>query len=364
MTASSIALWSVSDNVLERVSPSEIDREQRLEDWILSNPEILGERLLLVGRQVQTRYGGRVDLLAVDGDGRVVVIELKKGRTPREIVAQVLDYLSWSVELSADEVRDIAARTHDAPFAELFAGTFGTSAVPDLNSAQRGLIVATDADEATTRIIGYLTRSFGLDINVVTLASFMHNGQQLLARSWTIDPAELEELVAPPISDSAANAKDRVWTGFWHVNVGVHTDEHIGRNWDDPRRYGFISAGQGTVWRDEIMKLRTGSRIFAYLNTYGYVGAGVVVSEAVPAKDFISPVDGKPLSQLLPPSSGYFTNADDPEDAEYMVGVQWTSTRDPQNAVRLQGPTIRGTVRRILSPERAAALQAAFDVAP
>lgn len=104
--ADSIGLWAVNNGQLLRISASQVDRERRLEDWIESNTDVLGERLLLVGRQVQTPYGGIIDLLAVDSEGRRVVIELKRGRTPRDIVAQALDYVSWVSELSDAEVRD------------------------------------------------------------------------------------------------------------------------------------------------------------------------------------------------------------------------------------------------------------------
>ena len=43
---------------------------------------------------MQTAQGARIDLLAMDGEGRLIIIELKKDRIPREIVAQVLDYAS------------------------------------------------------------------------------------------------------------------------------------------------------------------------------------------------------------------------------------------------------------------------------
>jgi hypothetical protein len=47
---------------------------------------------MLIGRQEDTGLGGRVDLLAVAPDGAVVLIELKRERTPREVLAQAVDY--------------------------------------------------------------------------------------------------------------------------------------------------------------------------------------------------------------------------------------------------------------------------------
>jgi hypothetical protein len=40
-------------------------------------------------------FGGRIDLLAIAPDGALVLIELNRNRTPREVVAQSLDYAGW-----------------------------------------------------------------------------------------------------------------------------------------------------------------------------------------------------------------------------------------------------------------------------
>ena len=74
--------------------PFEADHEEAvLEEWLEFNPDgILAEgRILIIGRQVQTDMGGYIDLLGVDREGSVVVVELKRDRTPRDAVAQALE---------------------------------------------------------------------------------------------------------------------------------------------------------------------------------------------------------------------------------------------------------------------------------
>ena len=46
--AESIGLWAVRDGA-QRVNAGAIDRERRLEEWIESHPDVLGERLLRIG---------------------------------------------------------------------------------------------------------------------------------------------------------------------------------------------------------------------------------------------------------------------------------------------------------------------------
>jgi hypothetical protein len=152
----------------------------------------------------------------------------------------------------------------------------------------------------------------------------------------------------------------RAWKGYWHVNVGVHAQDGIQRNWSDPRRYGFLSAGQGPEWRDKISVLQPGDKVFAYLNRSGYVGAGIVTSSAVPAAAFVPPGRDTPLSALPLVSRGWFTNSNDIENAEYVIGMKWISTRDAREGIR--GRFLRGTVCRILDPQYAAALEKAFGL--
>src|ERR1043165_2073014 len=90
-----IAMWRVDGPRAERLHPVAMPTEQLLEDLIEQDPDILGIRLLIIGRQVVTPHGGRIDLLAADGDGVLHVLELKKARTAREVLAQALDYGSW-----------------------------------------------------------------------------------------------------------------------------------------------------------------------------------------------------------------------------------------------------------------------------
>ena len=53
-------------------------------------------KILIIGRQVLTNLGSLIDLLGLDTFGNTVIIELKRGKTPRETVAQLLEYASFN----------------------------------------------------------------------------------------------------------------------------------------------------------------------------------------------------------------------------------------------------------------------------
>ena len=87
-----VHLWEViSDKKLYEIPSNQINLEERLEDWLATDISILDPNLLVIGRQVRTSFGGEIDLLCLDSVGDTVVVELKKGKTPREVTAQVLD---------------------------------------------------------------------------------------------------------------------------------------------------------------------------------------------------------------------------------------------------------------------------------
>jgi RecB family endonuclease NucS len=97
---------------------SSLDAEKRLEEVLENGIGVLGlDRLLLIGRQVPTRFGKFIDLLALGPSGDLYVVELKRDRTPREVVAQALDYGSWVRELGYDEIAAIFSEyTHGDDF--------------------------------------------------------------------------------------------------------------------------------------------------------------------------------------------------------------------------------------------------------
>src|SRR5215813_10856871 len=103
------AIWRVGARPIP-LTVTTLASEQQLEDMIIAASEMLSAEWLLIGRQEQTGYGGRVDLLAIAPDASLVLIELKRNRTPREIVAQALDYASWVEKLTADRIAQIYQR--------------------------------------------------------------------------------------------------------------------------------------------------------------------------------------------------------------------------------------------------------------
>jgi RecB family endonuclease NucS len=87
--------------------------EAVLEDGLKENPDGIVEdgKLLIIGRQVSTNLGTTIDLLALDRLGNVVVVELKRDRTPRDTLAQALEYASFAEQLNTHELEGYCSHT-------------------------------------------------------------------------------------------------------------------------------------------------------------------------------------------------------------------------------------------------------------
>ena len=190
-----VRLWEIAeDDRLHECALSSLDLEARLETWLARDISILAPQLMVIGRQVETAFGGIIDLLCVDRAGNLVVVELKRDKTPREITAQCLDYASWIKDLSGDAISEIA-RSHLGALSldEAFRQRFGEELPEAINENHSMLVVASRIDPASERIIKYLNTTYGVDINAVTFHYFRPgSGRELLARVFLIDPSDVE----------------------------------------------------------------------------------------------------------------------------------------------------------------------------
>ena len=107
-----VGIWRIGDK-LDKVTFEPLATESKLEDTLAADLSVLAPGLMLVGRQVATAFGKFIDLLAMDRDGNLIIIELKRDKTPRDVVAQTLDYTSWVETLSYEQVTEIYADKND-----------------------------------------------------------------------------------------------------------------------------------------------------------------------------------------------------------------------------------------------------------
>ena len=202
-----VKIWALEDSSETKLleSKSHTDSEKKLEDAIVKNPDLLEEGLTLIGRQTQIA-GGTLDLLGVDGDGRLVLFELKRGNVTREAVAQILDYASDLESKNLDSlVSHISEQSgkHDIEkidFKEWYGQEFDEQDLESLRPL-RMFLVGLGVDAKTERMVTFMANN-GMDISLLTFHAFAHDGKTFLARQVHVEAADNPQpsVPKPPLS--------------------------------------------------------------------------------------------------------------------------------------------------------------------
>jgi hypothetical protein len=209
-------------------------------------------------------------------------------------------------------VYEIAEAKLGKPLERAFPEHFGMALPENLNESHSLMIVASEFDASSRRIVQYLAEEHGVAINTAFFNTFEHAGQTFLTTDWLLDQEEVVE--------RAERKAKAPWSGLWYYNVG----QSESRSWEDMRRYGFIAAGGGRYYPDFLSKLSPDDRVCAYQKQYGYVGFGVVTASSVPVRDF--KVNGKPILEQRLDCPGVAHDADNLELSEYLVEIEWRKT--------------------------------------
>ncbi|MEL6594364.1 MAG: DUF4268 domain-containing protein [Pseudomonadota bacterium] len=92
-----------------RFKDLQLREREHLQEWLADMPEALGEELLIIQKEfdgfADTRE--RLDLLALDKDGQLIVIENKLDDSGRDVVWQAIKYAAYCSSLKKAEIIDI-----------------------------------------------------------------------------------------------------------------------------------------------------------------------------------------------------------------------------------------------------------------
>jgi len=319
-------IWKIGEKP-QALKPTTIESEELLEEQIFRDISILNANWLLIGRQVYTDFGKPLDLLAIDASGSLIVVELKKHKTPRDVVAQTIDYASWVENLSTDRVAKIYSdyaekyQLSNNNFDEAFRLKFGMSPSDDeVNSSHQMVVVAAELDASTERIINYLNDKANVAVNAVFFTVFEDAGSQYLSRAWMIDPGETEEKAIN------VGAKGN-WNGEFYASFGASPERF---HWEDACEHGFICAGGGRWYSKTLFLLSQGDRIWVNIPKRGYVGVGEVIDVAKPKDEFFENSGSLKGNYLSVEDCGE-------DDADYFVAVKWINTLEEAKAINEVG---------------------------
>ena len=178
--------------------------------------------------------------------------------------------------------------------------------------------MAATLDDGTERIIKYLSDR-GISINVLCFQVFRSGEQQILSRSWLIDPVQM-----PPATGIPALGPREPWNGRFYCSFG---NDHE-RSWDDAVEFGFVSGGGGAWFSRTLEQLNPGDRVWVLVPKSGYVGVGRVTGRSLPATAFaVSTKAGEQnILDVVKRGTYHREFLTDPERCEHFVPVRWLQT--------------------------------------
>ena len=160
--------------------------------------------------------------------------------TPREVVAQALDYASYVQKLGLSDIERIIESKDffdGKSLNEVFRDKFGDDLPEFVNQAHRIYIVASALDSRTERIIEYLSETHRVDINAATFTYFKTPDGELIGRSMLLDEeaqpgtekdprttwraATLEELKGIAVEKAVGDLWEKAYKEFESISGGT-----------------------------------------------------------------------------------------------------------------------------------------------
>lgn len=151
--------------VSDSLGDAEISERYDLQEFISNSPDEffseLGEELFLVGKEIEPsgRVQDRIDLLALDRDGRAVIIELKRGNHK----LQLMQAISYAAMISDWRAEDFTSLLSDERTEAL--ERFLLVPLDDVNQSQRVILVAEGFDFSLLASAEWLTVRYQVGIH-------------------------------------------------------------------------------------------------------------------------------------------------------------------------------------------------------
>ena len=211
-----VGIWYLQDDKPKKLQESKIDFEENLENWIEENPDLLQVGLTIVGKQIRVE-GGRLDLLAIDPQGRWVIIEIKREQLRRESIAQIIDYASSLATMPDDEFVekiDNYLKSTGTTIDELLNEREAHDAIEINNREFILFIVGTSKAPGLGRMVSFLSDRFDIPITLITFDVYdTLDGHQILARELTESDDIITKTKDAPTIEQACKIADREGIG-------------------------------------------------------------------------------------------------------------------------------------------------------
>ena len=160
-----------------------------IQEWIEKTPDILGEELLIIAKELPLPSGIRLDLLAIDKKANLVIIELKRDESGGDVEWQAIKYASYCSNFIPDDIFSYYAQylQSDTDDAQLKIEEFVDEELDSLNQRQRLILVAKDFHSDIVSAVLWL-RDYEIEIKCVRLRPYVDSDSDLFLTPDIIIP--------------------------------------------------------------------------------------------------------------------------------------------------------------------------------
>lgn len=233
----------VSESVME-VDFGQLGLRERqdIQEWVAANPTILGNDLLIIGKEFSDfdRTSERLDLLAVDTDGKLVIIELKRDDSGADVHWQAIKYASYFAQATETDIINLLSR-HDGISAEDAATKLrqhlGADDLNALNNDQR-IILASHrfAPEVTNAVLWLNEKAPGENLITCFKLTPYQDGDALYLQASRLIPVPDTEGLRVGLRDPSGSDVPAIGLTFGQRDTSRQSDDITRFLWDVAER--------------------------------------------------------------------------------------------------------------------------------
>lgn len=254
---------------LTRRTFSELGFKERtnLQEWIAKNPESLGEKLLIIQKEFSgfSETNERLDLLALDKEGNLVVIENKLDDSGKDVTWQALKYAAYCSTLNKDQIEEIFqaylnSSGSDRAASQVLEDFFDETPYHEISinksSKQRIIMIAANFRKEVTSTVLWLM-NFKIRLQCFKATPFELNGQYFLTLDQIIPTKDAQDYVISMTNkaqeelstEEEVKNRHRVRLKFWSAFLReIKGKSNLYQNSSPVKDYWLVAGGTGITY--------------------------------------------------------------------------------------------------------------------
>lgn len=237
-----------------------------LQEWISNNPMILGEELLIIQKEFDgfSDTNERLDLLALDKNGNLVIIENKLDDSGKNVVWQAMKYAGYCSSLKNDDIKKIYHQyinkrglkiNAEESITEFLEKADFSEVQLNQDLSQRIILVAREFRREVTNTVIW-ARKFGIKIQCIKIIPYQIREQLVVDTDQIIPVKDIADIMIgyDEKAKEEVENKDKLANcqitrnEFWHLFLPKFNEKSnlfAGRNIELNQYDHWFSTGSG-----------------------------------------------------------------------------------------------------------------------